>query len=152
MMTDDDDAAVVVVRRMLDAFLAGDIETVLGCIADDIEWRHAEHHPFLHGPVYRKREQLIEEVFGKVAEELEDFRFEIQRVVGCGNSAFTQLRYHGVVRATGHALDTQAGMVWDVAHGNIVSVQEYMDTWAMINAWGPERYVRPGSLIAHGHS
>lgn len=94
----------------------------------------AEHHPFLPQQ-YRRRQQLLNDVVTKIAAELDGFRFDIQRVLACGDVAVSQLRYAGTVESTGRSLDVQAAFVWDVRDGKVVRAQEYMDTWAFTEAY-----------------
>jgi uncharacterized protein len=127
-----DSAATV--RLLLEAFLAGDVETFMSYIDEDMEWNPAEHHPFLTQP-YRGRQQFLEGAVAKVAAELEGFRFDIQRVLACGEAAVSQMRYQGTVKSTGRSLDVQAAIVWDVRDGKVIRTQEYVDTWEFIDAW-----------------
>ena len=83
MTTATSDSATIV-RRLLEAFLAGDAETFLSYMDDDIELDTAEHHPFL--TQCRGRQQFLG-VVGKIAAELDGFRFDIERVLGCGESS-----------------------------------------------------------------
>jgi ketosteroid isomerase-like protein len=131
MTTATPDAATTV-RRLLEAFLAGDAETFMSYIDDDLEWNPTEHHPFL--TQYRGKQQFAGGV-AKVAEVLDGFRFEIERVLGCGEAAVSQLRYKGTVKKTGRSLDVQAAIVWEVRDGKVIRVQEYFDTVAFMNAW-----------------
>jgi ketosteroid isomerase-like protein len=132
MTTTTPDAATTV-RRLLEAFLAGDAETFMFYVDDDIELNTAEHHPFLPHE-YRGRQQFLD-VVGKIAAELDGFRFDIERVLGCGEAAVSQLRYQGMVKSTGRSLDVQAVFVWDVRGGKVIRMQEYCDTWAFMDAW-----------------
>ena len=43
------------VRLLLEAFLAGDVETFMSYVDDDIEWRPAQHNPVITQQ-YRGRE------------------------------------------------------------------------------------------------
>jgi ketosteroid isomerase-like protein len=70
-----------------------------------------------------------------VAAMLDGFRFDIQRVVACGETAVSQLQYQGTVKKTGRSLDVQAVIIWEVRDGKVVRAQEYMDTWQFMNAW-----------------
>jgi ketosteroid isomerase-like protein len=74
MTTATSDAATIV-RRLLEAFLAGDVETFMSYMDDDIELNTAEHHPFL--TQYRGRQQFLDGV-GKIAAELDGFRFNTE--------------------------------------------------------------------------
>ena len=46
MTTETADSATTV-RRFLEAILAGDVETAMSYVDDDVEMNTAEHHPFL---------------------------------------------------------------------------------------------------------
>lgn len=134
LMTTTTPDSAATVRLLLEAFLAGDVETFMSYIDEDIEWNPAEHHPFLTQS-YRGRQQFLEGVVAKVAAELEGFRFDIQRVLACGEVAVSQMRYQGTVKSTGRSLDVQAAIVWEVRDGKVIRTQEYMDTWEFMNAW-----------------
>jgi ketosteroid isomerase-like protein len=133
MTTTTPDSAATV-RLLLEAFLAGDIETFMSHIDEDMEWNPAEHHPFLTQP-YRGRQQFLEGAVATVAAELDGFRFDIQQVLACGEVAVSQLRYRGTVKNTGRSLDLQAAIVWEVRDGKVIRTQEYMDTWEFMSAW-----------------
>jgi len=51
--------AATTVKLFLDAVQAGDVETALSYVDDDVEMNTAEHHPFLPGP-YRGRQGFLE--------------------------------------------------------------------------------------------
>jgi ketosteroid isomerase-like protein len=93
--------AATTVQLFLEAVLAADVETALSYIDDDIELNTAEHHPFLPGK-YRGRQQFLD-ILTKIAAELEGFRFDIERVLACGDVAVSQLRYRGTVKKRGAA-------------------------------------------------
>ena len=131
-MTSPDSATTV--RLLLEAFLAGDVEEFISYVDDDFEWNSAEHHPFL-AQQYRGRQEWLNGAVATVAEVMDGFRFDIQRVLGCGDAAVSQLRYGGTVKNTGHSFDVPAAIVWDVRDGKVTRSQEYMDTWQATNAW-----------------
>ena len=121
------------VRSLLEAFLAGDAETFMTYVDDDIELNTAEHHPFLPDR-YRGRQEFLD-VTAKIAVELDGFRFDIERILGCGDVAVSLLRYRGTVKKTGRSFDLPAAFVWEVRDGKVVRGQEYMDTWALTHAF-----------------
>jgi uncharacterized protein len=121
------------VRRFLDAILAGDVETAMSYVDDDVEMNTAEHHPFLLDQ--NRRRQGFLDIMAKIADELDGFRIDVQRVLGCGDVAVTQPRYHGVVKKTGRSFNVPAAFVWEVRDGRVIRNQEYMDTWAFTNAF-----------------
>ena len=124
-MTATTSDAATTVRLLLEAFLAGDVDTFMSYVHDDIEWNPAQHNPVLTQQ-YRGREQFLNGAVATVAEMLEGFQFEIQRVLACGELAVSQLQYQGTVKRTGRSLDVQAAIIWEVRDGKVVRAQEYM--------------------------
>jgi uncharacterized protein len=131
MTTGTADSATTV-RLFLEAILSGDVETAMSYIDDDVEMNTAEHHPFLSDQ-YRGRQGFLD-MMPKIADELDGFRFDIVRILGCGDVAVSQVRYQGAVKKTGRTFDVPAVLVWDVRDGRVIRNQEYMDTWAFMNA------------------
>jgi ketosteroid isomerase-like protein len=127
--------AAATVRLLLEAFLTGDVETVMSYVDDDIEWNPAEHHPFLTQPI-RGRQQYMNGL-ATVADVLDGFRLDIQRVHACGDVAVSEVYYHATVNNTGRSFDVQAAILWDVRDGKVVFIREYMDTWAANSAYQP---------------
>jgi uncharacterized protein len=132
-MTETTPDTATTVQRLMDAFVAGDGETFMSLIDDDIEWNPAEHHPFLTHQ-YRGKQQYAE-TLATVPAVLDDFRVDIDRVLVCGDVAVTELRYHGTVKRNGQAVDVQAAVVWEIRDGKLIRGQEYMDTWEFMKAW-----------------
>jgi ketosteroid isomerase-like protein len=132
MTTGTADSATTV-RQFLEAILAGDVETAMSYLDDDAEMNTAEHHPFLSDQ-YRGRQGFLD-LMPKIADELDGFRIDIVRILGCGDVAVSQVRYQGVVKKTGRSVDVPAVLVWDVRDGRLIRNQEYMDTWAFRNAF-----------------
>ena len=128
--------AETTVRRLLEAFLAGDMETLTSCADDEIEWNPAQHNPVITRQ-YRGREQWLTGAVAAVAAGFDTFRFDIEHVHACGDVAVTELYYHGTVKGSGRPWDVPAAVVWEVRDGKVVRVREYMDTWAANNAYRP---------------
>ncbi len=124
------------VRVLLDAFLAGDVETFMSYVDDDIEWSPAQHNPVITQQ-YRGREQSLNGAVAAVAGQLDGFRYDIEQMHACGGVAVTELYYHASVKSTGRPFDMRAAIVWEVRAGKVVRAREYMDTWAAMNARQP---------------
>jgi ketosteroid isomerase-like protein len=128
--------AATTVRRLLEAFLAGDMETLTSCADDEIEWNPAQHNPVITRQ-YRGREQFMNGVVATVAAGFDSFVFDIDHVHACGDVAVTELYYHGTVKSNGRSFDVPGVVVWEVRDGKVVRVREYMDTWEAMNAYQP---------------
>jgi uncharacterized protein len=133
-MTETTPDAATTVRRVLDAFMAGDAETFMSHIDDNIEWNPAEHHPFLTHQ-YLGKQQYAEDAVATIPAVMDDFRVDLRRVLYCADVAVTELRYHGTVKRSGQTVDVQSAIVWEVRDGKVIRAQEYMDTWEFMNAW-----------------
>jgi ketosteroid isomerase-like protein len=55
--------------------------------------------------------------------------------LACEAAAVSQMRYRGVVHATGRRFDIQAVWVCDIQDGKVVRMQEYLDTLAFKEAY-----------------
>ena len=86
--------AATTVKLFLDAVQAGDVETAMSYVDDDVEMNTAEHHPFLPGQ-YRGRQGFLE-IMTKIGEVLDGFRLDVQRGAGvrrCGCNPGALLRH-----------------------------------------------------------
>ena len=137
-MTGTTPDAATTVRRLIEAFLAADVDTFMSYVDDDIEWNPAQHNPVLTQQ-YRGREHFMNGAVATVAAELDDFTYDVEQVHACGGVAVTELYYHGTVKRNGRPFDMPAAIVWEVRDGKVVRAREYMDTWAAMNAFQSAR-------------
>ena len=87
------------VKGVYGAFARGDIPTVLGAFADDVEWFEAEGMPY--GGLYRSGEAVLQNVFGPIAEDVEGFAVTPEEYIGSGATVAAIVRYTGTGKATG---------------------------------------------------
>ena len=130
---------VEMMKGLYDAFGRGDVGTVLAALDEHIEWSEAEGNPWYTGRPFVGPEQVVDGVFARIGAEFEDFRIDIDRFFGDGNTVVTQGRYHASShRATGRPFDAQFAHVWDLRDGRIVRFQQYTDTrqWAEVMGTG----------------
>ena len=85
-MTSGTPDAATTVRLLVDAFLAGDVDTFMSYVDDDIEWNPALHHPFLTQQ-YRGREEFLNGAVATVAATLD----EIGKVYGVTRERIRQI-------------------------------------------------------------
>jgi len=119
---------VQTIRRSYEAFGRGDIPAVLAMLDEGVEWNMAEHHTFWPGGSFIGPQEVVEGVFMQIMQTFDGFTVSVDRVVGCGDTVLAQLRYRGVTRATGEALDAQAAHIFDFSDGKVVRYQQYTDT------------------------
>ena len=114
------------VSGIYDAFSQGDIPTVLGAFADDVEWFEAEGMPY--GGLYRSGEAVLQNVFGPIAADLEGFAVTPEEYIGSGEAVAAIVRYTGTGKATGKTLDLPAVHVWELRDGKLARFRQFIDT------------------------
>ena len=127
---------VSVVQSMYDALASGDIPSFVQGMDPGIEWFEAEHHPYWTGQPFVGPQAVLDRVFARIPQDIDDFRIEVRRLVDGGDTVVAEVRYHGTGVATGTQLDIQVAHVWDLRNRKVVRWQQYMDTWAFRQAVG----------------
>jgi ketosteroid isomerase-like protein len=118
--------SVEVVRGIYEAFGRGDVPAVLGAFAADIEWHEAEGLPY--GGVYHSPDEVAQNVFGPLVEDVSDFAVAPEEFIPSGDTVAVVARYTGTGKATGKALSLPAAHVWDVRDGKIARFRQFIDT------------------------
>jgi ketosteroid isomerase-like protein len=121
-----EEQSIQVVRGVYDAFGKGDVPAVLGAMAADIEWYEAEGMPY--GGVYHSGEEVAENVFGPMLEDLPDFAVTPEEFVASGDKVAVVARYTGTGKASGKALNLPVVHVWDVRDGKVARFRQFVDT------------------------
>jgi ketosteroid isomerase-like protein len=117
---------VEVVEDVYGAFAQGDVPTVLGSFAHDIEWFEAEGMPY--GGLHRGPEAVAQNVFGPITEDIEGFSVTPEELIGSGGTVAAVVRYTGTGKATGKALDVPVVHVWEIRDGKITRFRQFIDT------------------------
>jgi ketosteroid isomerase-like protein len=109
---------------------------VLGLFSENIEWSEAENSPFWPGRAFHGPQEIVQEVFARLAAETTDFRISIARTVACGETVLVEGRYSGTWNANGTLFDLQMAHIWDFENGKAVRWQQYTDPlgWARATA------------------
>ena len=121
-----DEQSVEVVRGAYEAFGRGDVPAVLGAMATDIEWHEAEGMPY--GGVYHSPEEVAQNVFGPIVEDVPDFAVTPEEFIPSGDTVAVVARYTGTGKATGKKLDLPVVHVYDVRDGTIARFRQFVDT------------------------
>jgi ketosteroid isomerase-like protein len=118
--------SVDVVKRAYAAFAAGDVPAVLEVFADDIEWYEAEGMPY--GGVHRGGEAVVQNVFGPISQDVEDFAVTPEEYMAAGGTVAVVVSYTGTGKATGKVLNLPVVHVWDIQDGKAVRFRQFADT------------------------
>jgi len=119
----------MVIRGVYEAFARGDVPAVLAALDQRVEWREAEHIPYVAGGAYIGPDAVVSGVFGPLMQQFDNFRIDVGRIVSAGDTILVEARYHAMGKATGKPLDSQVAHVWDLRDGKVVRFQQYTDTW-----------------------
>lgn len=119
------------VKRTYDFYFRGDLEGLLGCYTDDIDWR-------VYGPssipttgLHLGKDQLVE-FFKKVDDLLESEKFEINQYVAQGDTVVALGEYTWRSKVTGKIIDAHFAHIIDICEGKICKFREFTDTAAAV--------------------
>ena len=121
-----EEQSVEVVRGVYEAFGKGDVPAVLGAMTADIEWYEAEGMPY--GGIYHGGEEVAQNVFGPVLEDIPDFAVTPEEFIASGDTVAVVARYTGTGKASGKTLNLPVVHVWDVHDGKARRFRQFVDT------------------------
>lgn len=115
--------------KLYDAFEAGDIETVLANMTEDIEWSEAENYIYDYGKPLIGGDAIVEGVFAKLGEDWEYFNLVDKSFQNVGtDGVLVTGRYQAKSKTTGKLLDAQFAHVWKLRDTLAMKFQQYTDT------------------------
>jgi uncharacterized protein len=115
-----------IVRGVYEAFGRGDVQAVLGAMAEEFEWYEAEGMPY--GGRYRTWEAVAENVLGPLLDDIPNFEATPEELISSGDTVAAVVRYTGSGKTTGKQLDLPVVHVWDVRDGKIARFRQFADT------------------------
>ncbi len=129
--------SVELARGIYDAFGRGDIETVVGGMDANIEWREAEGNPYEpSGAPWIGPNAIVENLFMKLGSEWDAFTVHPQQFHDAGDTVVVEGRYTAKYLATGVDLDSQFCHVLTFANGKLTRFQQFTDTAQFQKAMG----------------
>jgi ketosteroid isomerase-like protein len=125
-----------IIRGMYEAFARGDVPAVLAALDPRVEWREAEHIPYVADGAFIGPDAVLNGVFGPLMQQFDNFQIDVRRIVAAGDTVLVEARYHAMGKATGKVLDSQVAHVFDLRDGKVVRFQQYTDTWQHADVTG----------------
>lgn len=116
------------IRAVYDAFGRGDVPAVLGSFDPEIVWMEAENFKYADRNPYRGPQAVAEGVFMRIAQDLDNFRVNVEEIIDGGDTVVALGRYTGSGKRTGQPLNAQFVHVWRLRDGKVVRFQQYADT------------------------
>ena len=128
---------VGLVQGLYGAFAQGDVGTVVGGMAANIEWRQAEGNPYEpSGAPWVGPDAIVENLFMKLGSEWDGFAVKPEQFHDAGETVVAEGRYSGKHLATGAELDAQFCHVFKFENGKVTSFQQFTDTAQLQKAMG----------------
>jgi ketosteroid isomerase-like protein len=117
-----------IIQGMYFAFAAGDVETVVASMTEDIVWNMAENFPYSEGNPYVGPEAVVNGIFARLATEWEYWHVKPEEMLAEGDKVVAFGRYEAKNKETGKTLNAQLVHVWTLVDGKAARFQQYADT------------------------
>ena len=119
------------VRSAYDAFNRGDIAAVFGAMDERVEFVVAETSPYDPGRGLIGQQDIVENLFRRIAAEWEGFAVQPQILHAGNDVAVVEGRFAGICKATGRSTNAEFAHIWTIKNGRLARLKEYGDTAAM---------------------
>ena len=116
-----------VVQQAYDYFKSGNIQGVLGLMADDVDWRLPNIENMPHSGT-RKGVEQVAEFFSTLAELQDTKQFDPKEYIAQGDKVVALGHYVWNVKATNREFESDFAHVFTVRDGKITGFDEYFDT------------------------
>lgn len=119
-------SAADLIRAHYEAGARGDLEGMLAPLAPDVAWTEAAGFPY--AGTYTGPGEVAAGVFGRIAEEWEGYRFDLEELVDGGTTVVGVGTYAGVFRTTGRAMTARVAHVWHVRDERVTRFEQIVDS------------------------
>ncbi|MDJ0616809.1 MAG: nuclear transport factor 2 family protein [Calothrix sp. MO_192.B10] len=123
---------VDIIKSLYKSFAAGDIDAVLGILAEDVEWIESDGIPY--EGTFRGHEAIINGVFAKIGSEWSNFNAHVDEFIDAGDIVITLGVDSGTYNATGKSMQAPTASIWRLKDGKVVQFRQYIDTLAVAKA------------------
>ena len=117
---------IQIIQNAYDKFTTGDIEGLLGLVAEDIRWNtpEIENAPF---GGKQNGQEAVGEFFAQLGGAEDTTLFEITEFIAQGDRVVTLGKYGATVKETGRSYEVEMVHVFTVTDGKISSFDEFFD-------------------------
>jgi ketosteroid isomerase-like protein len=119
---------VTLIQSMYEAFVRGDIPTVLGAMDPNIEWDQPEAPGYPSAGIHRVPQAVVNEVFGTIPTYYQEFAAVPQEFIDVGDRVIVIGAYQGKGKASGTPFVAPFVHIHTFRNGTVVRFQEYTDT------------------------
>lgn len=114
------------VRDLYTAFASGDMPTVLGALAPDVNWTEAEGFP--HGGRYIGPDAVLHGVFMPLEAEWDGFTATAHEFVANADTVIALGEYSATYKTTGKSFTAPFAHVWTLRDGKVTAFRQHTDT------------------------
>jgi len=112
----------------------GDLAGMLSPLSPETTWTEAAGFPY--AGTYTGREEVAENVFGRIAKDWDDYTFTLGDLFDAGDAVIGVGTYHGKHRGTGRSFTARVAHVWRFDGGKLVSFEQIVDSVPVADAMG----------------
>ena len=117
-----------IMRGMYDAFVKGDVPSVMAVLDPELEWREAENFIYADRNPYVGPTAVLEGVFMRLATEWEGSTVSPGEILDAGAIVVGRGHYSGAYNKTGKQVRAQFAHVFTLRDGKVIKFQQYTDT------------------------
>ena len=127
------------VRKIYRDFAAGDAAAILAVLADDVEFRLAEGHPYRgSGAAWVGKDEVATQFFAVAGPEWQDWSIGELAALEAADAIVVEARYTGRYKPTGRTMDVQVCHVWRFRGARVASFHQYLDTARLQHVMGKD--------------
>ena len=120
---------VLAMRALYDAYNRSDLEAMEKGVSPAIEWNEADNFLYADGNPYKGFPAVRDGIFGRIAQDFDDFQVGIEQLLDAGDTVVATGRYTGKCKETGTQLDDQFCHLLHVnKEGKLDRFQQFADT------------------------
>jgi len=123
---------VEIVKEMYAAFSRGDIDGVMGHIADDVVWSAEGPAEMVFTGIRHGKREILEGFFGGIAQEHADPALEMTEFVAQDNSVAAFGRYAATLKRSGQRVSSPVGHLFKFRDGKVVHYTNLLNTAAFL--------------------
>jgi hypothetical protein len=116
-----------ILRAGYAAFNRQDIPGVIELFDENIEWTEPEWTYGSFSGTMRGRDQVVQRVFGPIAENFESFELDPREYYGEGDTVIVIGSFRLRPKSVNQTLDVPFAHVWRLRDGKAVSMRSYVD-------------------------
>jgi ketosteroid isomerase-like protein len=123
------------IKKIYGAFAKGDIETIIGQLADQFVWRFDAPSVIPYAGEHHSPKQVREGFFGTLAATQKDFALSTDELIARDDKVIMIGKYGATVTATGKRFDLPLVHVWTILHGKVKRFVNFTDTAKVAEAY-----------------